>query len=192
MYIHQSDNCFTLSALSHCFILHPVYLSLSYFISLDYILVIIICSRFPFDNVLDPLLNGSSCSTNHLILDFNDPFNHSIQQLSNTWCTPSKNRSLVVLVQCIVCRGEELRTSQCLKRVLLPRKLLSSNSNREIPLQKVGTQLAKPFTQMQIKHEVTTSADMSSLRGCEMQCINWDEGSERWSRSLVCSSVIGI
>ena len=59
-------------------------------------------------------------------------------------------------------------------------------------LQKVGTQLAKPWTRTQIKHAVTTSADMSSLGGCEMRWMSRDEGSDRWSRSLVCSSVMGV
>ena len=45
---------------------------------------------------------------------------------------------------------------------------------------------------MQIKHEVTTSANMSSLGGCEMWWMSQDEGSDRQSRSLVCSSVMGI
>jgi len=40
---------------------------------------------------------------------------------------------------------------------------------------------------MQIKHAVTTSADMSSLSGCEMRWMSVDEGSDRQSRSLVCS-----
>jgi len=46
-------------------------------------------------------------------------------------------------------------------------------------LQKVGTELANPWTRMQIKHEVTTLADMSSLGGCEMQWMSQDEGSDR-------------
>src|SRR5882724_7704026 len=45
---------------------------------------------------------------------------------------------------------------------------------------------------MQIKHTVTTSADMSSSGGCETQWMSRDEGSDRRSRSLVCSSVIGV
>ena len=45
---------------------------------------------------------------------------------------------------------------------------------------------------MQIKHEVTTLADTSSLGGCEMQWMSRDEGSDRQSRSLVCSSVMGV
>src|SRR5882724_2974207 len=45
---------------------------------------------------------------------------------------------------------------------------------------------------MQIKHTVTTSADMSSLGGCEMRWMSQDEGSDRRSRSLVCSSVMGV
>jgi len=53
-------------------------------------------------------------------------------------------------------------------------------------------QLAKQWTQMQVKHEVTTLANMSSLRGCEMWWISQYEGSERQSRSLVCSSGIGV
>ena len=42
-------------------------------------------------------------------------------------------------------------------------------------LQKVGMQLAKLWTQTQIKHEVTTLANMSSSRGCEMQWMSQDE-----------------
>jgi len=45
---------------------------------------------------------------------------------------------------------------------------------------------------MQIKHEVTTSADTSSSGGCEMQWMSREEGSDRQSRSLVHSSVIGV
>jgi len=45
---------------------------------------------------------------------------------------------------------------------------------------------------MQIKHELILSADTSFRRGCEMQWISQDEGSDRQSRSLVCSSVIGV
>src|SRR5882724_7901743 len=45
---------------------------------------------------------------------------------------------------------------------------------------------------MQIKHAVTTSADMSSLGGCEMRWMSLYEGSDRRSRSLVCSSVMGV
>ena len=45
---------------------------------------------------------------------------------------------------------------------------------------------------MQIKHEVTTSANNSSSRGCEMWWMSQDEGSDRRSKSLVCSSVIGV
>src|SRR5882724_3315950 len=45
---------------------------------------------------------------------------------------------------------------------------------------------------MQMKHAVTTSADMSSLGGCEMQWMSQDEGSDRRSRSLVRSSVMGV
>src|SRR5882724_9498621 len=45
---------------------------------------------------------------------------------------------------------------------------------------------------MQIKHAVTTLADMSSLGGCEMQWMSRDEGSDRQSRSLVHSSVMGV
>src|SRR5882724_7631727 len=45
---------------------------------------------------------------------------------------------------------------------------------------------------MQIKHAVTTSADMSSSGGCEMRWMSLDEGSDRRSRSLVCSSVMGV
>ena len=48
------------------------------------------------------------------------------------------------------------------------------------------------WTQMQIKHAVTTSADMSPLGECEMQWMSWDEGSDRRSRSLICSSVMGV
>ena len=59
-------------------------------------------------------------------------------------------------------------------------------------LQKVGMQLADLWTLMQIKHEVTTLADISSLGGCETQWISQDEGSDRRSRSLVCSSVMGV
>jgi len=59
-------------------------------------------------------------------------------------------------------------------------------------LQKVGTQLGKPWTQMQIKHELSTLADMSSSREYEMQWISQEEGSNRRSRSLVHSSVMGV
>ena len=45
---------------------------------------------------------------------------------------------------------------------------------------------------MQIKHELSLSADMSISRGCETWWISQDEGSDRQSRSLVCSSVIGV
>src|SRR5882724_2786708 len=45
---------------------------------------------------------------------------------------------------------------------------------------------------MQIKHAVTTSADTSSLGGCEMRWMSRDEGSDKRSRSLVCSSVMGV
>src|SRR5882724_7829507 len=45
---------------------------------------------------------------------------------------------------------------------------------------------------MQIKHAVTTSADTSSLGGCEMRWMSRDEGSDRQSRSLVHSSVMGV
>src|SRR5882724_10275961 len=48
-------------------------------------------------------------------------------------------------------------------------------------------QLANPWTQMQIKHKVTTSANTSSSGGCEMQWMSRDEGSDRQSRSaLLC------
>src|SRR5882724_8464753 len=59
-------------------------------------------------------------------------------------------------------------------------------------LQKVGTQLEKLWTQTQIKHEVTTLPDMSSWGGCEMRWMSRDEGSNRQSRSLVHSSVMGV
>ena len=52
--------------------------------------------------------------------------------------------------------------------------------------------LAKPWTQTQIKHKLSTSANMSSLRGCETWCVSQDEGSDRQSRNLVCSSVMGV
>src|SRR5882724_6118385 len=45
---------------------------------------------------------------------------------------------------------------------------------------------------MQIKHTVTTSADTSSSGGCEMRWMSRDEGSDRQSRSLVRSSVMGV
>src|SRR5882724_883820 len=45
---------------------------------------------------------------------------------------------------------------------------------------------------MQIKHAVTTLANTSSSGGCEMQWMSRDEGSDRRSRSLVCSSVMGV
>ena len=45
---------------------------------------------------------------------------------------------------------------------------------------------------MQIKHKVTTLADTSSLGGYEMWWMSQDEGSDRQSRSLVCSSVMGV
>ena len=45
---------------------------------------------------------------------------------------------------------------------------------------------------MQIKHTVTTSANTSSLGGCEMRWMSRDEGSDRRSRSLVRSSVMGV
>ena len=45
---------------------------------------------------------------------------------------------------------------------------------------------------LQIKHEVTTLADMSSSGGCEMQWMSQDEGSNRRSRSLVHSTVMGV
>ena len=44
---------------------------------------------------------------------------------------------------------------------------------------------------MQIKNEVTTSANTSSSGGCEMQWMSQDEGSDRQSRCLVCS-VMGV
>jgi len=59
-------------------------------------------------------------------------------------------------------------------------------------LQKVGMQLANPWTRMQIKYKVTTLADTSSLGGCEMWWMSRDEGSDRQSRSLVHSSVMGV
>ena len=62
----------------------------------------------------------------------------------------------------------------------------------ETLLQKVGTQLAKPWTQTQINHKVTTLANTSPLGGCEMWWMSQDEGSDRQSRSLVCSSVMGV
>ena len=40
--------------------------------------------------------------------------------------------------------------------------------------------------------KVTTSADPSSLGGCEMQWMSQEVGSDRRSRSLVCSSVTGV
>ena|SRR5882724_4048194 len=98
MYICQTDNC-----LSHCliFVLSTIFLSN------------IICSRFPFAHVLYPLINGSADSPNHSVLDFKDPFNHLVQQLSNTQCTPSKNRSLVVLIAESSCQS-----SFCLRSYL--------------------------------------------------------------------------
>src|SRR5882724_10024883 len=45
---------------------------------------------------------------------------------------------------------------------------------------------------MQIKHAVTALADMSSSGGCEMRWMSQDEGSDRRSRSLVHSSVMGV
>src|SRR5882724_8512326 len=45
---------------------------------------------------------------------------------------------------------------------------------------------------MQIKHTVTTLANISSLGGCEMRWMSRDEGSDRRSKSLVCSSVMGV
>jgi len=59
-------------------------------------------------------------------------------------------------------------------------------------LQTIGTQLEKPWTQTQIKHEVTTLADTSSLGGCEMRWMIRDEGYDIQSRSLVCSSAMGV
>ena len=45
---------------------------------------------------------------------------------------------------------------------------------------------------MQIKHEMTTSTDLSSSGGCEMWWMSREVGSDRRSRSLVCSSVMGV
>ena len=45
---------------------------------------------------------------------------------------------------------------------------------------------------MQIKHKVTTLANTCSLGRCEMWWMSQDEGSDRQSRSLVCSSVMGV
>ena len=75
---------------------------------------------------------------------------------------------------------------------ILLRQLLGSSSDREISFTEGGDATCKLWTQMQIKHELITLANMSSLRGCEIQWISQDKGSERQSRSLVHSSVIGI
>ena len=85
-----------------------------------------------------------------------------------------------------------MRTSQCLKRVYFQDGFLAEIVTERSILQKVGMQLAKMWTWMQIKHKLSTSADTSSWRGCEMQWISRDEGSDRQYRSLVCSSVIGV
>ena len=45
---------------------------------------------------------------------------------------------------------------------------------------------------MQIKHELSTLANTSSSKGCEMWWISQGEGFDRQSRSLVHSSVIGV
>jgi len=75
---------------------------------------------------------------------------------------------------------------------LLLRWILGSWDEESPLLQKVGTQLAKLWTWTQIKHAVTTSADTSSSGGSEMQWMSRDEGSDRQSRSLVCSSVMEV
>jgi len=59
-------------------------------------------------------------------------------------------------------------------------------------LQNVGTQLEKLWTQTLIKHEVSISADTSSLGECEMWWMSQDEGSDRQSRSLVHASAMGV
>jgi len=52
----------------------------------------------------------------------------------------------------------------------------ASSSDREIPFTEGRMQLAKTMDLMQIKHKVTTLADMSSSRGCEMWWISRDQG----------------
>ena len=56
-------------------------------------------------------------------------------------------------------------------------------------LQKVGLQVVKLWTQMQMKHEVFSLVNVSSLDGCEIWWISQDEGSEIQSKSLICSCV---
>jgi len=46
-------------------------------------------------------------------------------------------------------------------------------------------------SQLLMKHAVPTLANASSSGGCEMRWMSLDEGSDRQSRSLVCSSVMG-
>ena len=55
---------------------------------------------------------------------------------------------------------------------ILLRQLLGSSSDREISFTEGGDATCKLWTQMQIKHKVTSLADMSSLRGCEMWWIS--------------------
>ena len=62
------------------------------FLSRYYMFQLSLCSH------LGSPINGSVGSPNHSVLDFKDPFDYSIQWLSDTQHTPSKNRSLVVLI----------------------------------------------------------------------------------------------
>ena len=72
-----------------------------------------------------------------------------------------------------------MRTSQCLKGVYFRDCFLAVEVTERPFLQKVGMQLANPWTRTQIKHKVTTLANMSSSGGCEMQWMSQDEGSDR-------------
>jgi len=98
-------------------------------------------------------------------------------------------RATCVICKGIVCRGEERRTWPVFEERFLPRWLLG---RRGILLQKLWLQAAKQWTQMQMNQEVFSLANVSSLEGCDIKWIGWEEGSERPSMSLVCSSVTGV
>ena len=58
--------------------------------------------------------------------------------------------------------------------------------------QKLELQDVKSWTWMQMRQEVFILANVSSSDGCAMWWISQEEGSEKQSMSLVCSSMTGV
>jgi len=84
-----------------------------------------------------------------------------------------------------------LRTGQCLKEVYF-QDGFSAVEMTEAFFTERRHATGKSVNPNKIKHTVTTLADTSSSGGSEMRWMSLDEGSDRRSRSLVGSSVMGV